>query len=98
MSFAVCGLIVFGIFRGNFMRSQRLEFGEATLVEKFFAIQHRLNPLHVYCRFVDRGLSKRFSASICKAYENFIFFWISLFIKTVIYLFGVIINDIMVQE
>ena len=32
-------------------------------------IQHRFNPLHVYCRLVERGLNKRFSLSICRYYE-----------------------------
>jgi len=64
------------------------------LVGKFLAVQHRLNPLHVYCRFLDRGVNKRLSASICKFYEILIFFWISLFIKIVICFLCVIKRDI----
>ncbi|HID29311.1 MAG TPA: PEP-CTERM sorting domain-containing protein [Desulfobacterales bacterium] len=36
-------------------------------------IQHRLNPLHVYCRLVERGLSKKSSLSICRYYEILIY-------------------------
>ena len=39
-------------------------------------IQHHLNPLHVYCRLVERGVSKRLSMSICKYYELLIYSWI----------------------
>jgi hypothetical protein len=65
---------------------------------RFLAIQHRINPLHVYCRFLDRGLSKRFSASICKSYEILIYSWITISIKTVIFFFRVLSTNIMIQE
>lgn len=47
-------------------------------------VQHRLNPLHLYCRFRDRGLSRKVSVSICRAYESLIFVWINLIIKSMI--------------
>jgi hypothetical protein len=68
------------------------------MVARFLAIQHRLNPLHVYCRFLDRGLSKKLSASICKPYEILIYSWISISIKTVIFFFRVINTNIRIQE
>jgi len=68
------------------------------LVGKLLAVQHRLNPLHVYCRFLDRRLNRRLSASICKFYEAVIFFWISLFIKIMIYFFRVTNKGIRIQE
>jgi len=40
-------------------------------------IQHRFNPLHVYCRLVDTGLNKRLSMCICKHYEMLIYSWLS---------------------
>jgi hypothetical protein len=40
-------------------------------------IQHRLNPLHVYCRLVARGLDKKSSLSICRYYEIFIYSWLA---------------------
>jgi hypothetical protein len=43
------------------------------------AIQHRLNPLHVYCRLADTGLDKKLSMSICKYYEVLIYTWVSWF-------------------
>ena len=36
-------------------------------------IQHCLNPLHVYCRLVERGLNKKSSLSICRCYEILIY-------------------------
>lgn len=51
------------------------------MIKTFLGIQHRLNPLHVYCRFLDKGLSKKFSTSLTKIYEVFIFYWINLMIK-----------------
>jgi len=39
-------------------------------------IQHHFNPLHVYCRLVERGVSRRLSMSICKYYELLIYGWI----------------------
>jgi hypothetical protein len=42
-------------------------------------IQHRLNPLHVYCRLIERGLNKQVSISICKYYEIFIYSWLVWF-------------------
>ena len=65
---------------------------------KFLSIQHRLNPLHLYCRFLDRGLSKRLSVSLCKSYEVLIFIWVSLFIKTAIYFYSIINRNFNVLE
>ena len=47
-------------------------------------IQHRFNPLHVYCRLVDRGLNKGFSLSICKYYEILIYRWVAWFTIVVV--------------
>lgn len=44
---------------------------------KILEIQHRLNPLHVYCRLVDRGLNKKLSMSICKYYGIIVYSWLS---------------------
>jgi hypothetical protein len=41
------------------------------------ALEHTLNPLHVYCRLVDTGLSRRFSVQVCQYYELFLFRWIA---------------------
>jgi hypothetical protein len=37
------------------------------------AVQHRLNPLHVYCRLRDLGLERRLSLSWSRSYETLIF-------------------------
>lgn len=56
------------------------------MVRNLLSIQHRLNPLHVYCRFVDSGLSRRSSALLCKTYEMVIFVWVAWVLKTLVYL------------
>jgi hypothetical protein len=47
------------------------------LHRRILQIQHALNPLHVYCRLVDRGLNKNLSMSICKYYGVVIYSWLS---------------------
>jgi len=37
------------------------------------AIQHYLNPLHVYCRLRDAGIAKEKAIHICCLYENLFF-------------------------
>jgi hypothetical protein len=32
-------------------------------------MQHRVNPLHVYCRLVDMGLSRKWARWVCGAIE-----------------------------
>ncbi len=68
------------------------------MVERLLSIQHRLNPLHVYCRLLDKGFERSLSALLCKSYETIIFFWISLFIKTMIYFLYLIKRGIGFQE
>jgi len=36
-------------------------------------LQHYLNPLHIYCRLRDIGLSKGKAVSMCRIYEHFVF-------------------------
>ncbi|TET87384.1 MAG: hypothetical protein E3J46_06410 [Desulfobacteraceae bacterium] len=68
------------------------------MVQKLLAIQHRLNPLHLYCRFLDKGLGKRSSVHICKCYEVLIFVWIRWIIKALIYFRIVIDKTFRVQK
>jgi len=42
-------------------------------------IQHRLNPLHVYCRLVGKGLEEKCAMSMCKWYEMLIYRWLARF-------------------
>lgn len=44
----------------------------------FFTIQHYCNPLHIYCRLVDRSISKKTSKWICRCYEILIYWAINL--------------------
>ena len=39
-------------------------------------MQHRLNPLHICCRLIEWGFSKKLSLSICKYYEILIYSWL----------------------
>ncbi|MFO7460085.1 MAG: hypothetical protein R6X07_05620 [Desulfatiglandales bacterium] len=54
------------------------------MVRKLLNIQHRFNPLHLYCRFVQKGLTRETSMMICRAYEVLVFFWMSYLIKVLI--------------
>jgi hypothetical protein len=49
------------------------------MLRPILGIQHRLNPLHVYCRLLDTGLSREFSGQVCQCYEIFLFRWIARF-------------------
>ena len=68
------------------------------MVERLLVIQHRLNPLHVYCRLLDKGLSRRSTILICRSYEILIFMWVRWVIKTVIYLAHLIGRNSMLQK
>ena len=57
------------------------------LVGKLLTIQHRLNPLHLHCRFLDKGLNKKLSTSICRSYEIIIFLGLNCVIKSVMYFY-----------
>lgn len=36
-------------------------------------LQHRLNPVHMYCRLLDFGLDKSLAIRWCGVYERFIY-------------------------
>jgi hypothetical protein len=55
------------------------------LVAKLLSIQHRSNPLHLYCRLLEKGLSRRLSMSLCKGYEILLFGSLSFIIKNLIH-------------
>jgi hypothetical protein len=68
------------------------------MVARLLNAQHRLNPLHLYCRIVDRGLDRRLSLRICRAYEVAVFVWINLVIKAFLHCYrltgkGLLINS-----
>lgn len=54
--------------------------------KKALKIQHRLNPLHIHCRLVERGMNKRLSYASCIVYELFVFPWLRLVSSIMIYL------------
>lgn len=51
------------------------------MVARLLNAQHRLNPLHVYCRILDKGISRQLSRRLCRAYEIGVFVWLNLLIK-----------------
>ena len=46
------------------------------IISGLVAIQHRMNPLHVYGRFVERGYWRGTSSLYCNAHEIRIFSWV----------------------
>ena len=51
------------------------------LTGKLLAFQHALNPLHIYCRIMDAGLSKGLAMTVSRSYELCVFTFVSLTIK-----------------
>ncbi|MES0349076.1 MAG: hypothetical protein ABUK19_00015 [Desulfobacteria bacterium] len=39
-------------------------------------VQHAWNPLHLYCRLVDVGLSKPVSMTLSRNYERLVYSWL----------------------
>ena len=50
--------------------------GDKPVHQLMLHIQHRLNPLHVHCRLVEKGLAKRSSALLCKWYGILVYSWV----------------------
>lgn len=40
-------------------------------------LQHRFNPVHLYCRLRDLGLGKSKARKMCRAYERFVYVWMN---------------------
>ena len=53
--------------------------------ERLLAFQHALNPLHIYCRLLDKGISRGFSGATCRIYEVLIFTWLNWTLKSLMY-------------
>jgi hypothetical protein len=56
---------------------QKAMAGLHILATTILNIQDRLNPLHVHCRLVERGLNKAQSISICRCYGVLFYSWFS---------------------
>ncbi|RLB82575.1 MAG: hypothetical protein DRH17_05405 [Deltaproteobacteria bacterium] len=39
-------------------------------------LQHTSNPLHLYCRLIDMGLSRPFSMTLSRNYERLVYSWL----------------------
>lgn len=50
------------------------------------AVQHRCNPLHVYCRLIEKGISREVSIRLSRAYEASIYWWLIFFLTVVSFL------------
>jgi hypothetical protein len=48
----------------NHRRSVRL-----SIAESLYEFEHKINPLHVYCRLVDHHIGRRTSMRLSKCYE-----------------------------
>ena len=46
-----------------------------------FSLQHKLNPLHVYCRLLDRGMARRDSIRLCRYYETGVYRWVRVLMR-----------------
>jgi len=44
-------------------------------------LQHIANPLHVYCRLIDFGVSSEISKKVSVAYEKYLYYFLSVVIK-----------------
>jgi hypothetical protein len=55
------------------------------VINSILNIQHRINPLHIYCRLVDGGVDRRVSLIFCRYYEYLVFFWLRWILKTLMY-------------
>lgn len=52
--------------------------GESIRVERLLLeMQHKFNPLHVYCRLIERGIDKHISIRISRFYEILIYKWLA---------------------
>jgi hypothetical protein len=49
------------------------------MLNMMLTVQHRFNPLHLYCRLVETGLKKSFCLPICKWYGMLIYTWVAWF-------------------
>jgi len=46
------------------------------MIRLMLALQHRLNPLHLFCRLIEKGWNKDCSMFACKWYEILIYSWL----------------------
>ena len=46
-------------------------------------VQHIINPLHVYCRLIDWGVSRRLSKRLGILYERYVYQLLSIDLKKV---------------
>jgi|WetSurMetagenome_2_1015567.scaffolds.fasta_scaffold1625425_1 hypothetical protein len=60
------------------------------MVTKLLSAQHRLHPLHVYCRLLDRGINRKLAMFFCRTYGILFFFSFNLSVKTLVHSYLVI--------
>jgi hypothetical protein len=68
--------------------------GERVRVERLLLeMQHKCNPLHVYCRLIERGMDKHVSIRISRYYEILIYKWLAALSIVSIYVCRLIRNS-----
>lgn len=68
------------------------------MIDRLLHLQHRLNPLHVYCRFLDKGSNKTLVVLFCKSYEVLVFGWLSWMLKLAIHCCCLLHKDLAVRD
>jgi len=52
-----------------------------------FNFQHKSNPLHIYCRLLDKGLNPQTSLRLSRYYEILIYKWLTQLVFILFFLF-----------
>jgi hypothetical protein len=68
------------------------------MVTKLLSAQHRLHPLHVYCRLLDRGINRKLAMFLCRTYRILFFASFNLSVKTLIHSYLVIDKSRTIQD
>lgn len=63
------------------------------MIRGLLVVQYRVDSFYLQDRLLDRGLSRKTSASICKCYEFLVFVWMNRIIKGFIGLLCLLSNE-----
>jgi D-lyxose ketol-isomerase len=68
------------------------------LIRIMLSVQHCLNPLHVHCRLVERGLNRGLSTAICKWYGVLVYRWVGPLTVMVVWICRRVKEDVREEE
>lgn len=68
----------------NRLGDKILIWGDVIMRNFMLAVEHRLNPLHLYCRLREKGLKESCSMSMCKWYQILVYSWLSRFSRATV--------------